>query len=179
MASLPIKYQWLNNEGAPKILVEALKWYGTKEVLGKNNNPIILSAAKKLGISWYTEDSIPWCGLALGIWAFNAGYPHDKNQLLAAKSWLKWGVKVENGHEMLGDVLVFIRPEGGHVAIYVGEDKTAYHVLGGNQSDDTKFTRILKTRLIGARRSPFLKGQPLNIRKIFLSETGELSNDES
>jgi cell wall-associated NlpC family hydrolase len=36
---------------------------------------------------------------------------------------------------MLGDVLVFRRGGGGHVALYVGEDEEAFHVLGGNQAD--------------------------------------------
>lgn len=175
---LPEKYKWLASEGAPKILVEFLKWFGTKEVPGPGNSSVIMQWAKDLVIPWYTADSIPWCGLGMGKWAKDAGYPFDKNKLLAAKSWLGWGVPVEKGQEMLGDVLVFDRDGGGHVGLYVGEDKTAFHVGGANQSDEVKFTRILKSRLLGARRSPFKTGQSKNVRKIYLTDTGELSRNE-
>lgn len=168
---LPDKYCWLTKENAPKLLVEALKWYGTKEVLGKEDNPVIMGWAKALNISWYTTDSIPWCGLGLGYWANNVGYPFDRNKLLAAKSWVEWGNPVAKGKEMLGDVLVFGRVGGGHVGIYVGEDKTTFHVYGANQSDNTGFTRVLRTRLLGTRRSPFKSGQPKNVRKIILSDS--------
>ncbi|RAJ28860.1 TIGR02594 family protein [Pedobacter cryoconitis] len=176
---LPSKYSWLSKEEAPKLLVEALKWYGTKEVPGKESNPVIMGWAKSLNISWYTADSVPFCGLGMGIWAKNAGYPFDKNKLLAAKSWLEWGIPVATGKEMLGDVLVFGRIGGGHVGLYIGEDQSTFHVYGANQSDDTGFTRILKTRLLGARRSPFKSGQPANIRKVLLSESGEISKNEA
>ena len=36
---------------------------------------------------------------------------------------------------MLGDILTFKRNGGGHVGLYVGEDKDCYHVLGGNQGN--------------------------------------------
>lgn len=176
---LPEKYKWLSKEEAPKILIEALKSYNIREVPGTGNNPVIMQWAKSLAIPWYTADSIPWCGLSMGIWARDAGYPFDKNKLLAAKSWLSWGNEVIPGDESLGDVLIFGREGGGHVGLYVGEDSKAFHVLGGNQSDYTGFTRILKSRLLGARRSPFKKGQPANVRKVYLSESREISKNEA
>jgi cell wall-associated NlpC family hydrolase len=80
---------------------------------------------------------------------------------------------------MLGDVLVFKRQGGGHVGLYVGEDKDAYHVLGGNQSDSVSITRILKDRLHAARRCTWKTAQPANVRRVFLSGSGAVSQNEA
>lgn len=177
--TLPAQYAWLGKEGAPKILVEALKLYGTLEAPGSKSNPQILAWADEIGGwigQWYEDDSIPWCGLFIGVCAKRAGYPFTQ-KLLAAKEWASWGVAVTAAS--LGDVLVFGRTGGGHVGLYVGEDDEAYHVLGGNQSDAVTITRILKNRLIAARRSPFKVGQPTNVRRVFLKPSGDISKNEA
>jgi cell wall-associated NlpC family hydrolase len=79
---------------------------------------------------------------------------------------------------MLGDTLVFKRPGGGHVGIYVGEDSQCYHVMGGNQSNAYGFTRIAKGRLVAARRPKYIN-QPENVRVIHLAATGAISKDEA
>ena len=59
-----MSYAWLKKEKSPKILVEAVKLIGTKEIVGKAHNPTILSWAKALNLEkTYTNDEIPWCGL--------------------------------------------------------------------------------------------------------------------
>lgn len=54
-----------------------------------------------------------------------------------------------------GAVMVFWRgsPSGtkGHVGFYWAEDDSAFHILGGNQSNSVSVTRIAKNRLISAR----------------------------
>ena len=56
-----MSYSYLNAEKAPKLLVEALKMLGTKEVVGKAHNPVILGWAEELGRKKvYTADEIPW-----------------------------------------------------------------------------------------------------------------------
>lgn len=177
---LPAKYAWLYAEGAPKMLVEALRHYGTLEHVGKGSNVNILSWAKRVGVSgWYTDDDIPWCGLFVGIVALACGYPFSSALLLAAKEWLKWGVEVTKGREMLWDVLIFSRPGGNHVCFYVGENDHAFLCYGGNQSNAVGFAWIAKDRLIGARRPKYAIAEPPNVRKIILTETGELSTNES
>jgi len=37
------------------------------------------------------------------------------------------------------------------VGFYAGEDASAFHVLGGNQSDSVSIARVARTRLLGAR----------------------------
>jgi len=181
---LPKMYQWLADEEGPKILLEALSHYGTLEMRGKDNNPDITKWAKEIGGSVaqvYTNDEIPWCGLFIGICAKRAGYALPKDPLWA----LNWGTfGTAQPVAMLGDVLTFIRKtttgaRAGHVALYVGEDEAAYHVLGGNQSDCVCITRIAKSRLYAIRRSNFKIAQPKNVRQIMLSVGGKLSENEA
>ena len=176
---LPKEFEWLYKELGPRILIEALKDYGLKETPGTANTQVIMKWAKDLGIDWYTADSIPWCGLTVGAWAKHAGYPYNKNLLLQAVSWEKWGNAIAKTDAKLGDVLTFVRTGGGHVGLYIGEDKDSFCILGGNQGDAVSFTWIAKTRLHSVSRSPFVVGQPANIRKIQLKRTGELSKNEA
>jgi uncharacterized protein (TIGR02594 family) len=132
--------------------------------------------AKELGLEKvYTADSIPWCGLYAAIIIHRAGRS-VVDQPLWALNWNKFGVRVTE--PMLGDILTFTRKGGGHVGIYVGEDATAYHVLGGNQGDKVSVVRIAKSRLSQARR-PQYNSQPTNIRKVMLASNGALSTNEA
>lgn len=180
MKALPDKYSWLVKEGAPKMLVESLRHYGTLEHVGKGSNPNIMSWAKEVGVSgWYTDDDIPWCGLFVGVVAKRAGYPFPASKLLAARQWINWGTPVTKGREMLWDILVFSRDGGGHVGFYVGENKDNFLVYGGNQSNAVGFAWIAKSRLLGARRPEYKIGEPINVRKIELTFDGKLSTNEA
>lgn len=183
-AKLPKHYQWLANETGPKMLLEGLQHFGCLEIKGKDNNPDITKWAKEVGgkvAEVYLNDEIPWCGLFMAICAQRAGYELPKDPLWA----LNWGTfgKMQKV-PMLGDTLTFIRKTStgataGHVAMYVGEDDTAYHTLGGNQSDCVCITRMAKDRLYAIRRPEFKVGQPKNVRKIFLASTGKVSTNEA
>lgn len=173
---LPAKYCWLSGETSPKILVEALKLYGVKETLGEASNPEIIKWAKETGISQYVLDSVPWCGLFMAVVCKRAG-KEIVDSPLWARNWAKWGKPSPS--PMLGDVLVFSRGSGGHVGIYVGEDATAFHTLGGNTSDSVSIARIAKSRLLAARRTAWEIAQPANVRKVILSADGLLSNNEA
>lgn len=178
MKTLPQKWAWLLNEGAPKILVQALKHYGIMEhgsSKSATSEPNIMKWAKEVGVAgWYTGDLIPWCGLAMGKWAKDAGYPFAAGKLLAAIEWLNWGIKINNDKAMLGDVMIFGRSGGNHVGLYIAESETHFLVYGGNQSNAVGFAFIAKDRVKGVRRSPFKLGQPANIRKILISFDGKL-----
>lgn len=172
-----MKYSDLKNIKAPKILVEAIKLYGTKEIVGPQHNPKIIQWADELGLKkTYTNDEIPWCGLFIGICAKRAGKQLVKSPLWA-RDWSNWGTKVDVA--MLGDVLVFSRNGGGHVGLYVGEDEKAYHVLGGNQGDQVCVVRINKDRCIAIRRTKWKTAQPEEVKQIFLDAKGNLSTNEA
>lgn len=174
---IPSNYRWLAREKMPRIMVEALKLYGTLEAKGDGSNPIILQWAKEIGgfiEGYYKDDSIPWCGLFMAVCAKRSGYPHSQ-KALGALSWATWGEPVAMAQ--VGDVLVFKRQSGGHVGIYAAEDNTHYHVLGGNQSDAVTITRIDKRRLVNngiRRQAGYDKG-----RKVFIAAKGEVSYNEA
>ncbi len=169
-------YQWLAQEPAPRHLLKAVELYGVTEIVGPQHNPVIMGWAKELKLdNVYKTDEIPWCGLYVAVVMHRASRPVVEGPLWAL-NWNKFGVKVET--PMLGDVLTFSRKSGGHVGFYVGEDETAYHVLGGNQGNKVCVSRIAKSRLSQARR-PEYKSQPTNIRRIFLANNGVLSINEA
>lgn len=176
--TLPAQYAWLAKEPGPKMIVEALKLFGTVEAAGSRDNPTILAWAAEIGLArTYSHDSIPWCGLFVGLVAHRASKEIVDSPLWAL-SWADFGKAVPVGGAMLGDVMTFKRDGGGHVALYVGEDISAYHVLGGNQSDQVCITRIAKARLYRARR-PAYTVQPANVRKITLAPNGRISSNEA
>ncbi len=177
MAKLPTEYQWLLSVGQlPRMVAEALALLGTIETAGPASNPTILAWAKETGLAAiYTADQIPWCGLFMAVVAKRAGKEFPSSPLWAL-SWAKFGV--EAGQPRLGDVLTFTRKGGGHVALYVGEDEAAYHVLGGNQSDQVCFARIPKVRLYRCRR-PAYRVQPDSVQPIHLAAGGALSRSEA
>jgi uncharacterized protein (TIGR02594 family) len=182
MTHIPEKYKWLLKEPAPKMLVEALKLVGIREIVGLEDNPEILSWAKGLGIDHlYKNDELAWCGLAHAIVIKRAGKLLDLKgwDILRALQYIKFGVHVDDDNAMLSDTLVFKRKGGGgHVCQYVGETDTHFHCLGGNQFNAFGFTEIEKDRLVAVRR-PDYKVMPKNVRKIFMDSTGNISTNES
>lgn len=176
---LPKKYEWLAKEGAPKMLMEALKHYGTLEHKGTDNNPSIVKWAAELGkpvADVYKADSVPWCGLFMGIVAKRSGYEPPKSPLWAL-SWATFGERAECGK--LGYVLVFVRNGGGHVGLYCFETKDAYGVLGGNQSDSVTISLISKKRLYTVRKPIYELMEPPNVRSIIMDDNGALSTNEA
>jgi len=171
-----MNYDWLKDEKAPRILVQAVKQLGVKEIVGKEHNPIILGWAKELKLaSVYNADEIAWCGLFIAYCAKMAAL-EVVDKPLWALNWAKWGY--EPSEPMLGDILTFKRNGGGHVGIYVGEDDTHYHVLGGNQGNSVSVSRIAKSRLFKARRTMWKIAQPANVRKIKLEPKGVITTNE-
>lgn len=172
-----MKYHWIYLEKAPKLLLVSRSLIGVSEYIGNKNNPTILEWAREVGLSgYYTNDNIPWCGLFIAYCCHKANLPICK-QPLWARNWATWGNAATL--PMLGDILVFGRKGGGHVGIYIGEDSSCYHVLGGNQNNQVNIVRILKGRLIAARRTPWRIAQPTTVRRVLLSPSGRVSENEA
>lgn len=159
-------------------LEEARRLQGLRETPGGGNNPAILNWAGRLGIP-YRSDDIPWCGLFVAH-CIGSTLPEEvlPRSPLTARAWAFCGESCEPG---LGSILVFWRGSKtgvlGHVGFYIGEDETAYHVLGGNQSDSVNVARVAKNRLLDARWPR--TGSFLNRQVIALAATGELSTQEA
>lgn len=163
----------------PVWMREAYRFMGLKEVAGPGSNPTILGWAQKLGgwiAGYFKDDDIAWCGLfqahCIGSTLPNEPLPSNP---LGALNWSSLGKELQS--PALGAILTFRRQGGGHVGQYVGEDKDAYHVLGGNQGNSVSITRVEKGRLEDIRW-PITGGAPVGGR-VFLTITGELSKDEA
>lgn len=176
--SLPAAYKWLyDKQYAPLILKQAIALYGTVEIPGTKSNPVIMTWAEELGLKKvYSNDDIPWCGLFIAICALRAGW-NPVDDPLWARNWAKFGKPVnyantKPGAAALGDILVFPRGSGGHVAFYVGEDKTHYHILGGNQSNKVCIIRQPKSPILAVRRCDWRISQPLDVKPVTLSSKG-------
>lgn len=181
-------YAWLRampTSVLPRTIWCGLQEIGVKEVAGAANSPTIMAWAAETGLqAVYTADKIPWCGLFAAVIAHRAGKDVPKDPLWAL-NWKAFGVPVSQPG--LGDCLVFLRDGGGHVGWYVAEDRgtaankfedAAYHVLGGNQSDAVTITRVLKKRLVAARR-PVYNVQPAAVKPYIVAATGALSINEA
>lgn len=186
MAELPQEYQWIDAiEDKPRLISEALALYGVTESAGAKDNPVILAWAHEVGgdvEAAYLHDATPWCGLFMAVVAMRADKTPPVNPLWAL-NWKNFGQSA--GQASFGDVLVFTRQGGGHVGLYVAEDKgaadrgPAYHVLGGNTADTVTIRPILKARLYAARRPIWQVAQPRSVKPIVVAATGALSSNES
>lgn len=142
--SIPSTIPWLE---------AAFSLIGTQEQPGIGSNEAILGWAENLELTSYNDDDIPWCGLFVAH-CVGSQMPEETlpNNPLGARKWDGFGYEVS---PRLGAVMVFWRgsPEGwkGHVGLYWAEDDSAYHILGGNQSNSVNVTRVAKDRLISAR----------------------------
>lgn len=171
------KYNYLKKISSPKVISEAMRYYGVSEIKGKASNPTIMQWAKNVGVEKiYTNDDIAWCGLFVAQVVKKAGF-EVVDQPLWALNWRKFGTAQKIA--MLGDVLVFKRDQGGHVGFYVGEDKDYFHVLGGNQRDQVNIMRIAKNRCVGIRRCNWKIAQPNTVKQYHLSATGVISTNEA
>lgn len=135
----------------PNWIATARSLIGTKETPGPGDNQTIVNWAKAFGGwegSYYLHDSIPWCALFVAHVLDVNGMKPPKG-FLSALAWKDWGD--ECFPAIPGSILVFGRDGGGHVGFYIAEDDSAYHVLGGNQSDAVSITRVAKNRLVSSR----------------------------
>ncbi|WP_454280466.1 TIGR02594 family protein [Sphingomonas sp. Marseille-Q8236] len=157
----------------PTWLTAARAKLGVRETPGPANNPTIMGWAKAipvkvLGIA-FNGDATPWCGLFAAKCVAEAGLTPPPIAI-RAKSWATWGKPIAADALAPGAVLVFEREGGGHVGFYVGEDDTAYRVLGGNQSDAVTTTRIAKARCVAWR---WPAGLPVIGKPVRLSASGQ------
>ncbi len=177
MTKYPKGYEWLGDVGVlPKMVQEGLKLVGTIETPGAKNNPVIMGWAEECDLeAVYTADSIPWCGLGAAVIAKRAGKAFPKNPLWAL-NWQGFGMKAYQ--PILGCVLVYIRSGGGHVGVYIGEDKTHYHTLGFNQSDAVNISRIEKKRCVAVREPAYAIGRPASAVPYILEPKGAVTTNE-
>lgn len=131
-------------------IVEGKTVWGLHEV--RDNTRLrtwLRSDGKTLG----DPKALPWCGDYVETAIKNSLPREPFTGALAqnpywARNWQQFGVAT---NPVYGAVGVFERGSGGHVGFLVGEDRSDYYVLGGNQSDSVNIVRIIKKRLLGSR----------------------------
>ena len=172
--TVPKHYQYLLNGDNPRVILEAMKFYGLREVKGKAHNPIILDWAKEIGGAvegFYKEDETPWCGLFMAVVLKRAGFtPPQGFNALRALEYATWGNP--SALASLGDIVVLKRAGGGHVGLYVGHDSKHFHILGGNQGDAVNVQKFpFGSGLIqSVRRCIWKIRQPDSVRPVFLPD---------
>lgn len=100
----------------------------------------------------------PWCAAFMNACERQAGNSGTGSCL--AKSFMKYGKKVDPLEAQPGDIVVFVRGGSkwqGHVAYYDGIDKdkegnSIIRTIGGNQSDSVSVGWYPIRRLIAVRR---------------------------
>ena len=156
-----------------------LKTIGVKEIPGPKHNPTIMGWIKKLGSKVLgiavNSDETPWCGTWVAYCIQEAGLTPPPIAV-RAMSWATWGANLRPEVLTPGAILVFKRPGGGHVGMYVSEDETTYRVLGGNQSNSVNITRIEKSRCV-ARRWP--RGVKYTGGPVWTKGSGPVSTNEA
>lgn len=139
--------------GDPAHLVAAFELLGLKEIVGSKHEPQVVQFFADAGHAWVKDDETAWCAAFAHSMLGQAGIKGTGS--LAARSYLDWGAPTD--HPQRGDVVVFKRGSSswqGHVAFYLGADKTHVWVIGGNQSNSVSVARYTKASLLGYRRPP-------------------------
>ena len=161
----------VSKSGEPVWLIEARKHMGVKEIPGKQHNPLILTWIRKLG-GWFTDDETPWCGTFVAHCMRETGFEVPKHWY-RARDWASWGKPTQ---ARVGAIAVFARGGGGHVGFVVGESKSAYYILGGNQSNAVNITPLSKTRILAFR---WPASQPLSSATLLAMTGGTVSRNEA
>jgi uncharacterized protein (TIGR02594 family) len=164
----------------PLWLSVARAFEGLAEIPGRESNPVILRWARDLGApEYFNNDDIAWCALFANRLALACQFPLSGTgyELLRARSFAFWGRVLPV--PALGAWMVFSRPEGAHVGLYLGERAEAYYILGGNTANAVGAAWIAKGRLVATRWPP---GVPLPVApyRIALANDGQpMSTNEA
>ncbi len=150
----------------PAWLERAWRELGVGERAGAADNPAIGGFFRDAGHAEVHDDEVAWCAAFVGACLERAGVASTRS--LAARSYLDWGRKLEEGR--LGAVAVLSRgpdPALGHVGFVIGETERQLLLLGGNQADRVSVAAFEKSRLLGYRWPAAEAAAPAGTRDVF------------
>lgn len=129
---------------------------GQHEIAGSRDNQRILQYHDTTTLH-ARHDEVPWCSSFVNWTMEKAGYKGTDSA--AAISWAHWGNKVGGlgaAHE--GDIVVIRNRNSGqeHVGFFVKADSGHFTLLGGNQSDQVKYSTFNRGayEIVAVRRPP-------------------------
>ncbi len=110
-----------------------------------------------------TTDEVAWCSAFVNWVMIQAGI--EGTNSAAAKSWIKWGLKVNAPAK--GDIIVVQskKTSGYHVGFYLDHNHASVRILGGNQGKQVNESNFLLRSwdIIAYRRPPIrIIGVPLS-----------------
>jgi len=179
-----MKPSYLADKSLPPHMELAYSLIGTKEIVGAKDSPVIMGWAEDLGLKGiYENDEMAWCGVFFAWVMKESGSQvvlpgKDKYDYMRALKYLDMPnvIKVKPEDICVGDILIFQRPEGGHIGFCDHVSPDSYGVVGGNQSNSVSITNIAKSRLKGALRLNYVDYTPF---EIVLNQSGKLSTNEA
>ena len=122
---------------------------GITEKSGKATHARITEYFEVAGHKEIKDDETAWCAAFANYCLEKSGTRGTMS--LAARSFLRWGKRIE---PKPGAVMVFKRGSStwqGHVTFYLRETATHYVCLGGNQGNAVRESRYPKAALLEAR----------------------------
>lgn len=129
----------------------AMEFYGLREIVGEEDNPVIVNWFRDIGYSWVKDDETSWCSCFINWLCWKLDLP--KSGKLTARSWLTVGKETDNPE--IGNIVIFWREDRnswkGHVGLYAGQDDNNIFCLGGNQSNQVNISAYSKNRVLGYR----------------------------
>jgi uncharacterized protein (TIGR02594 family) len=128
-------------------MTEGMRVYGYHEI--ENNAALrvwLASDGRTLG----DPRRLPWCGDFVETCILRAlPYEPVPTNPYFARNWDKFG---KPSGPRVGAIMVFERgPTSGHVGFYVGETRTHFVILGGNQQNRVSRSQVAKKRLLASR----------------------------
>ena len=132
---------------------------GVRERRGDEHHPDILRwhATTSLGDWLRSQDETAWCSSWMNA-CFDETYGRGTGTGSAlARSWIRWGSKVDLRDWRAGDVMVIKRKRkrgGYHVLFPYGVDRRHIAGLGGNQSDAVQMSVFSRRKwdIVAVRR---------------------------
>lgn len=128
----------------------AQKEIGVKEGPGANGNAKILEYIATTGLS--TKNVVAWCASFVSWCMKQAGKPIPPGAA-GSQNWKNYGTPVTT--PTIGTIIVLGISKGyGHIGFYAGATGDKVNLLGGNQSDQVKYSYFSKSRIVAMRNPP-------------------------
>ncbi|MES2845652.1 MAG: TIGR02594 family protein [Pseudomonadota bacterium] len=146
----------IEHDSGRAIMSAARRYVGLTEYPGRESNPAVEAMFTAAGHPGMTDD-VPWCAAFVGAVLAECGAAPSGS--LMARSYLKWGRKVDLWDARPGDVVVIKRGKApaGHVFFFSTMDGERIIGLGGNQGDKVSEASFHLSSVLGVRRS--IEGQ--------------------